>query len=346
MGNPFHIGLVKPKPESSLSWTQEFILSQEEAEKISEPEWIYEDLVIQGHVVVIVAEPNAGKTTLMFHLAAEMAQNYEVFYVNADISGGDAKQMVFNAQEQGFTLMLPDMAGSSMDEVVSKLALMNQQGGDFTGCVFIFDTLKKMTDVINKNRAKELYKLFRSLSAKGMTIILLAHTNKHKGPDDKLVYEGTADLRSDVDELIYLIPERQVDGSTIVSTEPDKVRGIFSPISFEISSSRQVKALNSYIDTAQMRKQKAHINNDSMVIEAVTEAIQEGHCKQTEIVEYCKSRGIGWRKVDSVLKRYLPGNYEGLEPLWSKTRAMEKNAWLYQLSSGNCSPEMSGESEN
>ena len=55
----------------------------------------------------------------------------------------------------------------------------------FSGQVFIFDTLKKMTDVINKRAAKDLLATLRGLSTKGMTIILLAHTNKYKGADHK-----------------------------------------------------------------------------------------------------------------------------------------------------------------
>ena len=43
----------------------------------------------------------------------------------------------------------------------------------------------------------------------------------------KPIYEGTGDLRSDVDELIYFIPEKHEDGSMTVSTDPDKTRGKF-----------------------------------------------------------------------------------------------------------------------
>ncbi|MEJ1391468.1 MAG: AAA family ATPase [Candidatus Sedimenticola sp. (ex Thyasira tokunagai)] len=335
------------KPASVFDWTSDFVLTDEEAEMISEPEWIIENLVIQGHVIAIVAEPNGGKTTLFFHLSGEMAESgYQVFYVNADISGGDAKSMVISAKEDGFTLMLPDMAGQSMEQVVTRLQEMNDSGGNFESIIFIFDTLKKMTDVISKSKAKELYRLLRGLSAKGMTSILLAHTNKYKDAEGNPVFEGTADLRSDVDELIYLIPEKQPDSSMIVSTKPDKVRGAFTPISFELSPQREVKRLESYVDTAASVSQARQMEKDATVIEAITESIQKGQFKQSAIVAFCKEQGFGWRTTESVLKRYNSGNQSGQKELWRREKAMEKNAWVYQLTEQFHPPIEGGECEN
>ena len=48
-----------------------------------------------------------------------------------------------------------------------------------SGYVFIFDTLKKFVDVINKKNAKDFLKLMRKLSTKGATVCLLGHTNKY-----------------------------------------------------------------------------------------------------------------------------------------------------------------------
>lgn len=328
----FTDGIVKFTSRSNLSWTEDFTLSNDEAEKISDPHWIYENLVIQGHVIVIVAEPNGGKTTLLFHIAGVMAcSEYQVYYINSDVSGGDAKSMVFEAKAQGFTLMLPDMAGSSMDEVINNLVKMNEAGGDFSNQVFIFDTLKKMTDVINKSRSKELYQLLRSLSAKGMTIILLAHTNKYKDSDGNPVFEGTGDLRSDVDELIYLIPEKQPDGSLIVSTKPDKVRGAFKPVSFVISPDRYVKPLERYVDTALSTKEKLQTEKDDTVIDLIFAAIKSGKLKQHEITNYCSQNGISRRSSEPVLRRYMQGNTSNYKPLWLREKAFENNAWHYQL---------------
>jgi hypothetical protein len=318
------------KPKPNMSWADTFELSNDEADAMSNPTWIRKHLIIQGHVIAIPAPPNGGKTTIFFHIAGEIAGDYQVFYVNADVSGGDAKSMVYQAKAKGFTLMLPDMkAGMSMDSVVDRITLMNEVDADYSGIVFIFDTLKKMTDVISKGKSKALYKTLRGLSAKGMTIILLCHTNKYTDTDGKPIFEGTGDLRTDVDDMIYLIHKKNADGSMTVSTEPDKVRGTFKPITFEISPDREVTQAD-YVDVLTLKKATAQREADETIIEAVSESIQAGEYKQTEITAYCKkSYDIGWRTVERVLNEY---RFPPIQ-LWTRQRAFQRNAWVYTLQS-------------
>lgn len=330
---------------TKLDWASGFTITTEEAEEMTDPDFLYPNLIIAGHVIVIAAEPNGGKTTIFVHVAGELSDSgYTVYYVNADTSGGDAKALVRHSHEHGYQLLLPDLAGRSMDEVITNLAAMNDQPADYSGTVFIFDTLKKMTDVINKSRAKELYKLFRGLSGKGMTIILLAHTNKYKDADGKPIYEGTGDLRSDVDELIYLIPQKHGDGSMTVSTEPDKVRGKFEPITFHISPDREVTLKEQFVDVLSVRQAEIQREHDQPVIEAITESITTGKFKHLEIREHCKTNhGIGWRTVESVLARYRHSPIK----LWDRERGFQNNSWVYHLA--NSTPpknDNSGDSGN
>ena len=53
---------------------------------------------------------------------------------------------------------------------------------NLTGHVWFFDTLKKMANVIHKDSLKHVLGLMRKLSGRGMTCVLLAHTNKYKTP--------------------------------------------------------------------------------------------------------------------------------------------------------------------
>jgi len=170
----------------------------------------------------------------------------------------------------------------------------------------VFDTLKKMVDVINKGKARELYKTLRGLSAKGMTIVLLAHTNKHKGDDGKPIFEGTGDLRADVDEMIYLIPLKNDDGSMTVTTAPDKVRGNFQPITFEISPDRQVKQID-YVDVAKERQYEARREADADDIQVIDRILRTGAKNQSEIITACKEEDLSRRRVLNLLKRYTRG---------------------------------------
>lgn len=132
------------RTEPQLDWVESFLLTDEEKQMLSDPKWIYPNLIIQGHVIAIPAKPNGGKTTLMTHISGEIASEYRVFYVNCDVSGSDAKPMLEHADRHGYKMLLPDMkVGLSMDDVVAQLERMNAANADYTGLVFVIDTLKK-----------------------------------------------------------------------------------------------------------------------------------------------------------------------------------------------------------
>lgn len=315
------------KANIGLNWTEGFKVTKQEANTYDHPAFLYPNLIISGHVTVIPAPPNGGKTTIMMYVAGELARNgLDVYYVNADVGQADAKSMVGTADAKGFNLLLPDMkTGLSMQDVVSNLERMNEENGNFSSIVFIFDTLKKMTDVINKTRSKDLYKLFRSLSAKGMTIILLAHTNKYADADGRPIFEGTGDLRADVDEMIYFVPKKNDDGSMTVSTEPDKIRGKFSPITFHISPEREVSQKNEYINVIGIAKAQQQREDDGQTIELITEAITAEQFTEAKITAFVKAGGGGgWRTVKGVLKRYTG-------KLWSCEPGFQNNAKRYYL---------------
>jgi len=327
---------------TNLNWTEEFELSKEEADAIAEPEWIIPNLIISGHIVLIPAEPNGGKTTVMFHLAGQMVnEGYDVFYVNSDISGGDAKPLVEQAKVNGFILMLPDMkVGMNMDGILYKLIEMSDSPDRCDNVVFIFDTVKKMLNVINKNAAKRFFELFRKLSAKGMTIVLLAHTNKYKDADDNPIYEGTGDMRSDVDELIYLIPQRHDDKSMTVTTKPDKVRGAFEPISFNIATDRTVTLLDEVVNTTLANQVADELKQNQPVIDTIKQAILDGSTNQKDIIKYCADNGgHGERIIKKVLIKYTingdePTNSEAnakvTNQLWSKAKG-DKNSFIFSV---------------
>ncbi len=323
------IPIQPAEQQSPLEWIESFILTPEEEKMLTDAKWIYPNLIIQGHVIAIPARPNGGKTTLMTHIAGEIANDYRVIYVNADVSGSDAKPMNDHAKAHGYTLLLPDMkAGLSMDDVVAQLERMNEASADYSGMVFIFDTLKKMADMINKSSLKKVLATLRGLSAKGMTIILLAHTNKYDGPDGRPVFEGTADLRADVDELIYLIPLKNPDGTMTISTDPDKVRGSFQPITFTVTPDRQVIPCNQYVDVAELNRAAEALERDETLIEAITEAIAAGKSKQVDIAAYCKEKyGLNHKQVGRVLIKY------SRPPLrkWKREKGFANNAWLHEL---------------
>lgn len=328
--DPSYLDKLEPAQiQRGLAWLDAFKLNDREASELVDPEWVYPDLVIRGHVVAIPAPPNGGKTTILAWVCGQIASDYRVIYVNADISGTDAKAMFEQSKRHGWELLTPDFKlGRSMDDVVTNLEQMNLINEDYSSIVFVFDTLKKMTNVIHKADVRKLFKTLRGLSAKGASIVLLAHTNKYPDADGNPVYEGTGDLRADVDDLIYFVPKKNPDGSMTVSTMPDKVRGTFKPLTFYISPSREVTQSREYVDVEATRQVERQREMDETIIEAIIEAIRGGKVKQSEIVAHCKDGySIGWRNVDRVLKRYSRKPLK----LWRREKAFQRNAWNYFL---------------
>lgn len=317
---------VRLRPSNDpLAWMEEFALTTTEAEQIADPEWVEPGFIVEGHVVAIVAPPNGGKTTILFDLACSWARTHTVVYVDADTNPSDAKYRLARAQRRGVRYLTPDLkVGKSMRDVVTHLERMAASDIDLTRQVWIFDTLKRMANVIHKDSLKGLLALMRKLSGRGMTCILIGHTNKYRNSEGELQYEGTGDLAADVDELIYFEPRENPDGSLTVSTRCAKRRANIDAITWDILPDRTVVRRPEYVDVAAEIADAAQREKDQTVIEAITEALSDGPKKQIEIVTYCRELRLADKRVRAVLKRYSGR-------LWKAEPLFERNAWRYEL---------------
>jgi hypothetical protein len=308
-------GSTVPKSDP-LSWIQELTVTQEEVEEYGDPKWIYPNSIIESHILALVADPAAGKTTICAHIAGELAaRGYRVIYALADVGKTDIKHVHRQSVAHGWTLLLPDVkAGRSMENVVEHLKATNEAGGDLSGVILFCDTFKKMVDVISKRHVKALLAMLRQLTAKGMTIVLLAHTNKYKNAEGEPIFEGTHDVMTDVDDLIYLIPRKNPDGVLTTSTKPShKVRGAFELITFQIDRERRVSAAEQYVDTlAELQREKQR-EEDQDVIDWITQTLQGTPAPliQSEVIAKVQTNHpVGEKRLRKILKRYSGREWE------------------------------------
>ena len=297
-------------------------VTQETVEKLDEAKFIYSKLIVAGHFIVFCAKANGGKTTIMVYVSAELARSgYRVLYINADASASDLKSYAEHAHDNGYILLNPDLTNGSAEKVIASLKGMSQQlEADYSKTVLVLDTLKKFADLMQKSKAKDFNNILRALTAKGMTIICLAHTNKYNDVDGHPIFEGTGDLRNDVDELIYLIPVKNEDGTMTVSTEADKIRAKVKNMSFSISADSEVSVLDGYVDTLSIVHEQHQYKEDESIIDFVQSQIETVSKTASELYQLGKDDGITRRRLQAVLNRYAEGKSKN--PKWLAIKAL------------------------
>jgi hypothetical protein len=332
----------EPK-KKGLAALLDMVMDESKVETLGDGNWIVENVIAEGSIVVVAGQPGAGKTLLMTYMCREMsAAGCTVVYVNADTNNADAKRHWYDAKKHNYHLITPDMEGSVE---LAKKAVYEMADGtdDLTGYVIILDTLKKFVNNMNdKTSVKELFNMCRRLQGNGATVVLLAHTNKYLGDDGCPVFEGVGDVKSDTDDLLYLIPSPyKPDGSMTVSTKPDKQRKDFEAISFNVSPKpeRIVTKLDAFEDTTVMVQRTALIEDRAEELAIIKQVIEEGRCKQAEIVEAVKTGYLGKdseertmaisRRVVTQLLNNLSN--EPLQQFWVR-RGMGNNIKMYATS--------------
>jgi hypothetical protein len=297
-------------------------VTEEITRNISEAKLAFSPFIPQGHLIAICSRANGGKTTLMIHIAGEMAKNgYRVLYINADAGASDIKDYYHHAAEHNYTLINPDLSNGTADKVVDEFRQIAISKGEFSKIVIVLDTLKKFSDLMNKTKAKEFNSLLRSLTARGITVICLAHTNKYEDKDGKPIFEGTGDLRNDFDELIYLMPVNNPDGSITVSTKIDKSRAAIADISFTINAYREVKELSCYVDTLAINEYQKNLADDQPVISFILKHINPISRTATELRKIAIESHLKYsrNRIEAVLRRYCAG--KSPDPKWTASPA-------------------------
>ena len=258
------------------------VLKDEHVQKMADAEFLYPNMIVRGHIGAYVAPANGGKTAIFLYICEKLsAMGLKVLYINVDGSPGDLKRHHKHAKQYGYKVIAPDACdGKSVADVINKFKAIANSNGRCDEYVFIVDTLKKFVDVIDKRQAKGFYNLARSLSVRGATVCFLGHCNKYKDDEGNSIYEGTADLRNDLDEMIYLDSSMNVSSNQLeITTRPDKVRAEFLPISFiiDFNNERKVSQLNNVL--------KILSKEERELLEHITSAIVAGNHSQKSIVE-------------------------------------------------------------
>lgn len=294
---PLEFKPVKRKTLMSFSLTDKIM------ENVKAASFLVPNLIVEGSVTALVAETGGGKTAITTHFANKIAATHEAIYINMDASPAQLADQFEQAKRHGWTIIAPDMAGEGgIKAMLEALQEMSTSNEPLTDKVFIVDTLKKVAEMLNKDSIKAFIMLCRRLVAKGATVVLLAHTNKYPDSNGKLIFEGVGDLRSDVDNMIYLYSSIASEGVREVTTAPDKVRAYIKPRSFRIHMLAGIT-----VEECELLHPMTQF--DRKILTHALEFINELGALRKELVDYLVSAtGHGINKVGDALIRLTDGD--------------------------------------
>jgi hypothetical protein len=307
-------------------------------------------MAMAGEITVFYAGPNTGKTLVTLKLVSEMlASNPEidnVFHINLDDTFDGAITKADLGNRFGFKVLTPNQFTDPVTNFTEIVNSLVAEGGA-KGVLLILDTVKKFADVMDKKASTLFMSMCRKFTSSGGTIIALAHTNKHNGPDEKGIPAGTSDTLDDCDcaYVINTVSEDAIDGGLARTIEftNKKNRGPVvqsAMYRYEVLEGadyedifNSVKLLDGN-DAEQALANKAltyEKATDQVVIDAISAAIGSGALSQAEIVESVNAAPLGSvsrRNVVSCLKRWNCPKEEG--GVWTVTKG-PSNTHHYSL---------------
>ena len=308
--------------------------------------FVMKDMCILGQLTAIYAAPNTGKTLLVLNRLVERIKSGEIKgkninYVNADDHGKGQVEKLEIAEQHNIAMLLPNERGFTTKELFPMMKTLIEKK-QAKGIVFVMDTLKKFYDLMDKRSASDFGKLGREFVQAGGTLIVLAHTNKHK-KDGEPVYGGTSDIVDDADCVYTLNMIGEEENVHTVEARNKKARGdVAAELCFQYTRTRgkpyralleSVKTISS--DAASGVKLNAiaarSLKENSAVIQLIIEAIREGKGKWTkgEIVDEVNGRStVGRNKIQSIMRLHEGDNYD---EHYRWTGVKEGKTWKYVL---------------
>lgn len=320
--------------------------SKQMREKMLEDKYVLGRIAILGQITAIYAKPNSGKTLLTIHLLIEAIKSGEldgssVFYINADDTYKGLVYKTELAERYGFQMIAPGLQDFDSNLFLRYLQKMIE-ADTASGVVVILDTLKKFTDIMDKRVASDFGKVMRAFAQAGGTLIMLAHTNKNRDTDGKVVFSGTSDIVDDADCAYTLDVKESAGDLCTVIFENIKQRGdVVREAAYSYARRDGINYLEllasvTELDEETKRKHKEEqqielrLIRNAQAITAITEAIEAGIHGKTELLEHAsKASGISKPKITKALDDHTGGNWKSGHR-WRLERG-EKNAKRYHL---------------
>ena len=332
-----------PRPKPIFSRYSLTGYSYELAKEVQEETFVLPPLALRGQATVWYAPPNAGKTAIaisrtIFAINAGLVDAKHVFYLNADDTSHGLLLKVKLAEEHGFHMLAP---GHRDFDLKKFLAMLRQACEDGTArdVVLIVDTLKKTTDLMDKQKASAFTRVVREFVSHGGTFLGLAHVNTKPGADGKPVHAGTTDIKDDFDcaYVMQVIDNGRESGSRLVEFINEKRRGsVADTVRFRYRAGNGIsyEEMLESIELVEATEADSGVpltaeEEDAEAISVVEHSIRSGECKKIDLIKALqKHAGLSRRAAQALLARHT-----GHVPTLSKWsfEVREHGAHCYRL---------------
>lgn len=314
-----------------------------------EDKFVLGRMAILGQSTVFYAAPNVGKTLLTLHLIIDGIQSGELnasdlFYINADDNHAGLLFKLKLAEKHGFAMLAPGYRDFKAEHLAAYLNAMIKSD-TARGKILILDTVKKFVDLMRKDRASRFGQSVRQFVSHGGTVIMLAHVNKHRGEDQRVIYSGTSDLVDDADCAYTIDKLTEEHGIRTVRFENFKSRGaVESEAVYRYDcadGTSYYERLDSVAEVGREEREAARAKQQAAetlarnreAVEAITESLRDGITQKTELIkDACSRSGISKKKIANALKEHT-GTSVTKNQFWYLT-VEEKNAHVYRLNAG------------
>ncbi|MGO2510052.1 MAG: toprim domain-containing protein [Vibrio hibernica] len=333
---------------------EQFVLSDFGGMKamLENDNWVMDRIALEGQITHLFAQPNSGKTLLTLKMIFNSVQQgriigESVFYVNSDDTLRGLTTKAELSAQYGIRMLASGFNNFKNEHLAVLLEQMAERG-EAKGKIIILDTLKKFTDLMNKGDSSKFNEIMRTFVAKGGTVIALAHVNKSRDAEGKLIYQGTSDSVDDADCCYTIdvvnVSEDSFQGRKIINKtvlfENFKARGDnVDKLAFtyqKVDGEPYESLLNSVktVDEAEAAKaeKQARINDlldkHEDEIQLVFDAIDSGINTTQKIIEFLMDDGVSRALAQKVLKDHTGNNVtEGHR--WFKEKG-EKNQRIFK----------------
>ncbi len=339
--------------ESSRLNLSGFVLNGESKamkKQMLEDKFILGRIALYGQSTIIYAGSNVGKTLIVIFelinaIKSKTIKGEDVFFINADDNHKGLTFKLMLAEQYKFNMLAPGYRGFKAEMLTGAIQTMIKDE-DARGKILILDTVKKFTDLMDKKRSSAFAECVRQFVSHGGSVVMLAHINKHRGDDGKVVYSGTTDLKDDCDcaYSIDIVHEDKINGPRTIKFENLKNRGDVANevvYSYDCSNSLTYRerldsvyeVKNSEYEEAEKMAalEKRYLKNKE-AIDTIKNVLRKGEMNKTDLIKTATAEtALSKRKIITALDDHTGLNESNFQFWTVETR--EKNAKVYALNS-------------